>query len=361
MRHLTAVLLIATTASGCTDTVLTEPEDVPPAYPPSSISISMDGSDTGGLGLTLIAPDTIRLRAVRTAGLNTDTVPVVWSSSDSTVATVSQDGVVAAWSDGSTFISAASGIGADSLPVFVEVPTADSIAIAAVADTVIIGDTITLAAVAYDSTGYPLRAITASPFDWTVRDTTVIQLADSGQAVGIAMGSTWIVATNSDWNGDVSDSVAVTVAGIDSTVVTPIWNALLNLSDAPDQSSDSTGVVKSCPKGGTATFVGNYEPTVKAVDTTFVASVDYDMTVDGCATSDFTFNEGSLSVELEITIYGFFDHVEGSGTAVGSFRTTWNDRTFTCVIDLTDTVDDKGTTRTGSVCGWPVETFIPAG
>ena len=305
--------------AGCRDMIQTEPQES------ATVRISMNASARGvsGLGVTLVKPDSIRFRAVVT-GLDT----VTWSSNDTTVASVSQDGVVASLGDGSTMIRASAGGSADSIRVFVEVPTAASIRIGAIPDRLVYGDSIAMVATALDSAGSALRPVSVTPFEWSSKDTTVIRVAGGKQSIAVAVGSgsTWIVAsTSDDWNGHAEDSAHVTVVlplrtGRACAPGSPTWMGLPVCEEVErtgyDRSAFGTSyrsledeIIAGLPKSGgqvytpyTCTLFDIREDGTAATDIEHIVALAeaYD---SGLGESQFrTFAGDSLNLTIAVTI-----------------------------------------------------------
>jgi hypothetical protein len=145
-------------------------------------------------------------------------VAAAWSSSDTSVATVSPAGRVTAKGNGTATLSAAVDRDTASLPVTVaQVPTRwtfepaslhlDALTAAA-----------TVVATAHDARGVAIAGL--APATWSVGDATILTLAGPGQVTSRLNGSTYLYAALA--GGALRDSVAVTVEQHAVTVsVTP--------------------------------------------------------------------------------------------------------------------------------------------
>ena len=118
-------------------------------------------------------------------------VPVTWSISDASVATIDGDGLVTARGNGNATVSAATHavtgsrrVEVDQVPVTIEV--------LAPMDTIAVGDSLRLAARAFDAGGSPIED---ADFAWTSSDTAVATVNPAGWVRALAEGSVEITAT----------------------------------------------------------------------------------------------------------------------------------------------------------------------
>ncbi len=115
---------------------------------------------------------------------------VSWSSSDTTVATVDASGLATTAGNGTATITAASGSASDSAVVTVA-QQVSGIAVSPATHTLVVGDTLRLAAAATDANGQPVAGTT---FVWASGDTAVATVDDAGFVTGVGAGEVEITA-----------------------------------------------------------------------------------------------------------------------------------------------------------------------
>ncbi len=187
--------------------------------------------------------DTLRLRAtVRDAvGAPLPNVPVSWTSSDTSVATISETGLVTAMARGATTLT----VRGDTVKATVAVTitqTAASVAISPKSATVQQGSTVQLSASASDRNGF---AISNPSLTWSVTDTAVAQVSQTGLVTARSAGTVGVVAAA----GFVADTASLTVTNV----------PVASLSVSPDSVSLTVGqatqlTVKAYDAGGSELF-----------------------------------------------------------------------------------------------------------
>ncbi|MDE2677604.1 MAG: Ig-like domain-containing protein [Gemmatimonadota bacterium] len=150
---------------------------------------------------------------------------VVWESGDDAVATVDGSGLVTAVGNGTTTVTATAGAASGSAAVTV-VQSADSVAVEPVETTITaLGDTVRLAAEAFDANGHPAAG---AEFSWESGDAAVATVDGSGLVTAVGNGTTTVTATA----GAASGSAAVTVVqSADSVAVEPVETTITALGD----------------------------------------------------------------------------------------------------------------------------------
>lgn len=183
------------------------------------------------------------------------TLPINWSSSDSTVATVSPSGSVEAVAPGRAVIMASANGAYATAPVTVtKAAPADSIAITPSNAKVIVGQTLQFGAAVRDS------ALTQG-VSWESSNTQVASVNSSGLVTGIAAGIASIRVT---WQGRTA-AAAVTVLIPDSVTVTPPANIVVQPSTVSVKVNGTAQL--SVGDGGSATWTSS-NPAVASVSST---------------------------------------------------------------------------------------------
>ena len=150
-----------------------------------------------------VTPDTVAFAALGdTAGLSAAVfdqagrpmkgVTVTWASGDTAVVVVDAAGAVVAVGEGESVTTADAG-GATASAVVKVRQVARSVRVTPAADTVELGDTLRLAAEAFDANGY--RILRLAVFGWTSSDTAVAVVDASGLVVGRGEGRASITAS----------------------------------------------------------------------------------------------------------------------------------------------------------------------
>lgn len=199
-------------------------------------------------------------------------VTVAWTSSASTVATVSAAGLVTASGNGTaTITAAASGVsGISNVTVAQEV---DIVGVSPASDSLVAGDTLRVAAEAVDANGHEVEG---AGFSWASADTTVATVDATGLVTGVGGGSVEITATSSGVTGRAEltvvtptpttvavtpDTVALTAIGHTAQLAAEVHDQAGRLMDAVAVTwssgdttvaeVDSTGMVTAAGSGAT--------------------------------------------------------------------------------------------------------------
>ena len=208
-----AVGLLTAVANGTTSVAMTlggasGSLDVEVRQRVSTLGLSLDEWSFSALN------DTLRLAAtpLDEGSVPIDVVVIEWASLDTTVATVTANGIVSAHANGVSMITAiADGVVAtaritvDQMPGDVVV-SADSVHFVA------LGDTATLSATVLDSGGsvFPDAIVT-----WTSADPAVVSVDEAGTVTTVSNGATTLTATS----GLIVHTATVTVAQVVTSVV----------------------------------------------------------------------------------------------------------------------------------------------
>ena len=175
-----------------------------------------------------VIPDTVALTALgQTAQLAAEVrdqigrvmegVVVSWSSADATIAAVDSAGLVRAIGGGATRVTATAGEVSGTAVVTV-MQSAGSVVVSPAADTVALGDTLRLAAEAFDENGH---AVEGAEFTWSSSNGSVATVDASGLVRGVAEGRATIMATAESVTG----TSEITVENPDRAALAALYNA----------------------------------------------------------------------------------------------------------------------------------------
>ena len=175
-----------------------------------------------------VTPDTVALTALGQAaqlsaevhdqlGRVMTSVPLSWSSADTTVASVDSAGLVTAAGGGTTTVSATAGEASGEALVTV-MQSARSVVVTPASDTVTLGDTLRLAAAAFDGNGH---AVAGTEFNWSSSNVSTAGVDDSGLVTGNGEGLATITATVGNAHG----TSEITVANPDRAALVALYEA----------------------------------------------------------------------------------------------------------------------------------------
>ncbi len=236
------------------------------------------------------------------------TSSVTWTSSATTVATISSGGLATGVAAGSTTIRATSGSISGSTGLTVTAATLLSIAVTPANASIAAGQQQQFTATGTYSDGSHQNLTSSAT--WTSSATTVATIGSGGLATGVAAGSTTIRATSGSISG--STGLTVTAATLLSIAVTPAnasiaagqqqqFTATGTYSDGSHQNltssatwTSSATTVATIGSGGLATGVAAGSTTIRATS----GSVSGSATLTVTATANFTIaaSPASLSV-----------------------------------------------------------------
>jgi len=219
------------TAAGVGRTTITAVSDgvaaeVPVAVLPTPVSMAIapQAIEFASLG------DTIALAATAfdAEGNEIEGLAFVWSSTDTTVASVDALGRVVSVDNGTVDVSAARA--AASAVVTARVAqVAESLEVLPAVDTVAVGDSIALTALATDANGYTIAAAAAPAFTWTSAIPEVVAVDATGLAAALAPGVAPVTASA----GDLEAASSLTVesaAAFDKRILTTFFEATSGLA-----------------------------------------------------------------------------------------------------------------------------------
>lgn len=185
--------MLCCTVAACATKDVSEPVTTPPvgATPVPVMSVTLTPT------LTTLPQGATQQLTAQTRDANGAVLTgriVTWSTSDTTVATVSAAGLVTARDTGSASITAISEGTRAQAKVTVTLGVIRSVVVTPAAPTMIVGDSLVMVATSADSLGRPLTARTDS-VTWQSSDTTKLTISSQGVARALAAGGATITAT----------------------------------------------------------------------------------------------------------------------------------------------------------------------
>jgi len=259
------------------------------------VIIHVTGVSIHGVVPTLLVGDSLALSAIITPDYASDT-SVTWSSSDTSVLTVSNDGVVSAVGDGTATITVTTNDGSftDTCSLTVDVPIVHvvGVSISGAMSPLLAGDTLQLSATVFPSDA------TDKSVTWSSSDTSVATVSSSGLVTAISGGNVTITATTTD--GSYTSTCYISINGI------------VNVTGVSISGSEST-----LPIGGTTTLIATISP-------------------DDATDKSVTWSSSDISVA---TVSGGAVTALSTGTATITVTTTDGSHSDTYSISVTDYVD----------------------
>ena len=199
---------------------------------PTTVAIEPDTVGLNALGQTVRLAAEVRDRAGRAM----EGVAVSWSTGDTLVATVDATGLVTAAGNGTTTVAATADSVSGQAAVTV-MQSAGSVVLSPTTDTIAPGDTLRLAASAFDGNGH---VIDATEFDWSSSDVSVARVDESGLVTALSEGRTTVTAVA----GDVRGTAEIRVENPDRAALVALYNA----TDGPNW-VDNTNWLTDAPLG----------------------------------------------------------------------------------------------------------------
>ena len=251
-----------------------------------TVTVPVTGVSLNKTSLTMGVGDTETLSATVTPSNAVDKT-VTWSSSNTSVATVSSSGVITAKSVGSTTITVTTNDGAHkaTCSVTVIVPVT-SVGLSQTSLSMKIGDTKTLIA-----TVYPSNA-TDKTVTWSSSNTSVATVSSTGVVTAKASGSATITVTSN--NGAKSAICSV-------TVIVPVTGVSLNntsLTMGVGDTQTLTATVTPSNATDKAVFWSSSNTSVATVSSTGVVTAK----AAGSATINVTTNDGAYKATCSVTV-----------------------------------------------------------
>ncbi len=202
-------VMVTATASNVTGRA--ELSVVPPL--PTAVAVNPDTVAFTALGQTAQLEAEVREQAGRVMA----EALISWSSGDTLVAVVDSAGMVTAVGEGTTTVTAAAGDVSDTV-VLTVTQSAGSVAVSPADASIALGDTLRLAAEAFDENGH---AVTGASFSWSSSNAGVASVDESGLVDGVAEGIARITATA----GAASGVAEITVENPDRAALVTLYNA----------------------------------------------------------------------------------------------------------------------------------------
>ena len=183
------------------------------ARAPTTVAVTPDTVVFTAVGQTMRLAAEVRDQL----GRPIEGMAVSWSSGDTLVATVDGAGLVAAAGAGTATVTASVG-DATGAAVVTVTQSAASVTVSPAADTIAPGDTLRLAAEAFDDNGHRVRD---TEFVWAASDVSVVRVDESGLVTGVSEGTATITATT----GDASGIAEITVENPDRAALVALYGA----------------------------------------------------------------------------------------------------------------------------------------
>ena len=178
----------------CGDSATAPPPPPPPApQQPATVSVSPPSTALSALEATVRLAAEVRDRS----GAVMTGASVSWASSNATVAAVDASGLVTAAGNGTVTITATAGAAQGNATVTVA-QAASAVTVSPAADTLAAGDTLRLAAEAFDANGHRVED---AAFSWTSSDESVATVDGLGLVTGVSAGEAVIAAASADVSG----------------------------------------------------------------------------------------------------------------------------------------------------------------
>ena len=269
---LSATIATVAWAAACGDGA-TEPPAPPPDPPrPTTVTVTPATAELTALG------ETVQLQAeVRDQNGNVMAgAAVTWSSGDGAVATVNSTGLVTGAGNGTATITATAGAVSGSATVMVA-QEVSAVAVTPAADTVVVGDTLRLAAEAADANRHALAGV---EFEWEVSDTLVAAVDDAGLVTGVGAGEAEVTATAAGVTGRAAltvvapaptaiavtpDTVALTALGQTVQLAAEVHDQIGRVMEGvPVSWSSADTLVAAVDSAGLVTAIGGGATTVAA-------------------------------------------------------------------------------------------------
>ncbi|HEX6809389.1 MAG TPA: Ig-like domain-containing protein [Gemmatimonadaceae bacterium] len=319
-----AVFILTLAAVACLDTSspqLDVPHDVAAIrMQPTSASVPLGGHVS------------FQAVAVDNSGDPVSSQSVTWSSQDTTVAVVDENGNVSTKKIGSTQIIAAGASKVGTASVNVMPPAVASVQLTPSSADILVGDVLQLVATPRDANG---NALTGHTITWVSSTPAVASVSSSGSVTGLAQGTTTITATSEG----ITSTSDITVSPLmpDTVVVSPA-----SVSIQPKQTAQLTANVRDShgqPMSTTVSWLSG-DPSLASVSGTGL------VTGVTSGTTTVTASAGKKKTKIRVTV---------AQAAAASVAVAPSSISLTqgATSQLKATVkDDSGNVLTGSIIAW---------
>lgn len=242
--RVTAASVGRTTITAVSDEVVAE-VSVAVLPTPVSMAIAPLAIEFASLGDTVALTAT----ALDAEGNEIEGLAFVWSSTDTTVASVDALGRVVSVDNGTVDVTAARAAASAVITARIA-QVAESLEVLPAVDTVAVGDSIALIALAADANGYTIAAAAAPAFDWTSATPELVAVDATGLAAALAPGVAAVTASAGDLEATSSLTVEA-AAAFDKRILATLFEATSGLTwarsdnwltDAPAEDWHGVGV-----------------------------------------------------------------------------------------------------------------------
>ena len=273
-------------------------------------STESTGPNTQGITDVVMTPDTVTLaigdtgsihaQPVNASGAHVNGQTLFWSTSDPTIATVSQTGLVTAVAVGAVNIDASTGGVSPSHParVFVVSTPVSKVIVAPPAVTLRIGDALQFTDTTKDASGHVLTGRTVV---WSSSDTTIAPIDQAGLVLAKKLGTATITATSGKASG--AASVTVSLVPVKKIVIAPTSPSVI-VHDSTQLSATAEDSVGNVLTGRVITWSSS-NTAVSTIDANGVATgvtvgVDTITASSGSATASVTFTVKAVPVNAVV-------------------------------------------------------------
>jgi uncharacterized protein YjdB len=205
---------------------------------PASVVITAPASPDIVVGTSVSLPIAVK----NASGQDISGLTISWSSSNPTVASVTQSGLVTGVSLGTAIITGSVGGRSAAVTINVKAQAQSGVArvTVAVLNSIVVGDSTIAASSAFDAAG---NVLTGRPVAWRTRDASIVRVSASGVVTAAGVGTTVIDAEVDGFTG--SATITVSTAAIVVSVVRVTM-------------TDSTALIAGKTVQASATVIDNY-------------------------------------------------------------------------------------------------------